>query len=188
MIRFFTLLSLLLAAGLLFSCQEQGQNSKPELLNPGDTPTEAYKRLYAAVKSKNTEAIKRQLSGPTQEFAKTLSAKQNAPIEKVFENGFTASTFSETLPEIRDERVKDNMGAIEVWNAKDKRWEDLPYIREKDGWKLAIGEIFGGSYRSPGKGRDMIEREAANAMKPPEFPKNGNSMPPIPKSAANANK
>lgn len=56
------------------------------------------------------------------------------------------------------------MGALEVWNSTDKKWEDLPFVREESGWKLAIGDVFANTYRSPGKGRDMIEKEAANAM------------------------
>ena len=80
------------------------------------------------------------------------------------ENGHTETTFSDTLPPIRDERIKDNMGAIEVWNSKSSKWEDLPFIYEDGAWKLAVGEAFAGSFKSPGKGRDQLEKEAANAI------------------------
>ena len=129
-----------------------------------DSPTEAYKRLFAAVKAKNTEAIRNEMTKNTQEFAIAAGERQKNPIEKVFENGFTSTTFAQTLPEIRDERVAGNMGAIEVWNAKDRIWEDLPYMIEDGVWKLAVGELFGGSYTSPGKGRAAREKEAANSM------------------------
>src|SRR5437667_2244536 len=115
-----------------------------------------------------------------------VSQRNKTPIDKVFENGFTMTTFSDTLPTIRDERIVDNMGAIEVWNSKDSKWEDLPFIKEDGAWKLAVGELFAGSFKSPGKGRDIIEKEAANAM-------NGNQMiPGMPpnsnmNTAANAN-
>ena len=129
----------------------------------GDSPTEAYKRLYAAVKSKDTEAIKAQMTSKSHDFAKMASERNNTPIEKVFENGFTATTFAEKLPEIRDQRIKDNFGSVEVWNSKDSRWEDLPFINDNGTWKFAIGELFAGSFTSPGKGRDTLEKEAANA-------------------------
>lgn len=129
----------------------------------GDSPTEAYKRLYAAVKSKDTEAIKAQMTAKSHDFAKMASERNNTPIEKVFENGFTATTFAEKLPEIRDQRIKDQYGSVEVWNSKDSRWEDLPFINDNGTWKFAIGELFAGSFVSPGKGRDMLEKEAANA-------------------------
>lgn len=142
------------------------------------SPTEAYKALYAAVKSKDTEKIKAQMSKKTHEFAQMVAARQNNPIEKVFENGFTATTFAETLPEIRDERVSGEFGAVEVWNAKDKRWEDLGFVYEDGGWKLAIGEMFGGTFKSPGVGRAIKEQEAANALSNnmiPGMPSNGNA-------------
>ena len=128
-----------------------------------DTPTEAYKRLYSAVKSKNTEAIKKELTKQTVSFGESVAGRQNSAPEKIFENGFTATTFSESMPEIRDERVSGNMGAVEVYNSKESKWEDLPFILEDGQWKLAIGEMFAGSYKQPGKGRAQKEADAANA-------------------------
>lgn len=154
----FLLCLALVTASLAIGC------SGPAATGGSDSPTEAYKRLYTAVKSKNTEAIKKEMSKRTQGFAAAAAQRQNVPVEKVFENGLTATTFSETLPEIRDERINGNMGAIEVWNAKDKTWEDLPYVLEEDVWKLAIGDVFSNTYKSPGKGRSIREGEAANMM------------------------
>lgn len=136
-----------------------------DVTTPGsDSPAEAYKRLYAAVKKKDTEAIKSQVSKKTQELAVMSSQRFNKTLESTYENGFTATTYSETLPSIRDERIKDDMGAVEVWNSKNSRWEDLPFIFEDGAWKLATGDAFAGTYQSPGKGRDSIERDAANAV------------------------
>ncbi len=162
-IIFLSLLILIAAVFMACSDTPSSSSNKGEA-NPGDTPTLAYKRLFAAVKSKDTEAIKRELSKSTHGFAASLAARQDKPTEEIYKNGFTATTFSESLPELRDERVKDKMGALEVWNSTDKKWEDLPFVREESGWKLAIGDVFANTYRSPGKGRDMIEKEAANAM------------------------
>jgi len=127
-----------------------------------DTPTEAYKRLFAAVKEKNTDKIRGAMSKLSQEFAQSLSERQNKKIEEVYVNGFTASTFAPTLPEIRDERVAGCWGGVEVWNAKDQRWEDLPYVNEDGEWKLAVGEMFRGTYSSPGQPMSEKERLAAN--------------------------
>ncbi len=153
---------LAVALGLMavgFACS--GGTAAPG--SSGDSPTEAYKRLFAAVKSKDTEAIKATMTTKSHDFAKMAAERNNTPIEKVFENGFTATTFSEKLPEIRDQRIKDTYGSVEVYNSKDSRWEDLPFINDNGTWKFAIGELFGGSFVSPGKGRDTIEKEAANA-------------------------
>ena len=143
------------------------------------SPTEAYKQLYAAVKAKDTEKIKATMSKNTQAFAQMVASRQNSPIEKVFENGFTATTFAETLPEIRDERISGEFGAIEVWNAKEKRWEDLGFVNEDGSWKLAIGEMFGGTFKSPGPGRAIKEQEAANVL--------SNNMIPVTPANVNMN-
>lgn len=144
-----------------------------------NSPTGAYKALYAAVKSKDTEKIKATMSKKTQEFAQMVAGRQNAPVEKVYENGFTATTFSDTLPEIRDERIDGDFGAVEVWNTKESRWEDLGFVKEDGAWKLAIGEMFAGTFKSPGKGRAVKEQEAANAT--------SNNLVPVNLSNTNVN-
>jgi len=158
----------LTSASILISCGSTSSNSG----SGENSPTGAYKRLYAAVKAKDTEAIKTVVTKKTLDFAQMLSAQQKKPVEQVLENGFTATTFSPSLPQIRDERIKDNMGAVEVFNSKDSRWEDLPFINEDGSWKLAIGEMFANTWVSPGKGQDQKEKEAANAAA-------GNSMVPL---------
>ncbi len=164
LLRAISLCALLaITAGSVISCGDTSTSvSSPG--TPAGSPTDAYKKLYAAVKTKDTEAIKAITSIKTQEFATMVSQKQNTPLEKVFENGFTATTFAESLPEIRDERVSEGMASVEVYNSKDKRWEDLPFVLEEDGWKLAIGDLFAGTHKSPGIGRAQKEAEAANVL------------------------
>ena len=173
--RIILLTSLLMAIGLLGSaCVGAGSENKAAntAVAVGGSPTETYKQLYAAVKSKNFDAIKQQLSKSTIAMAASVAEQQKSPVEKVLENGFTATTFSENLPEIRDERIDGTNGAIEVWNSKESKWEDLPFVQEETGWKLAIGELFKGTWKSPGKGRSLREMEAANAI-------NGGSQPRV---------
>jgi hypothetical protein len=181
--------TLLVISSFLIACGTQTASSSNE-----DTPTGAYKRLYAAVKSKDIEAIKASMTKKTLDFAKMASAQQNKTVEQVLENGFTASTFSPTLPQIRDERVDGDMGAVEVYNSKDNIWEDLPFVREDGAWKLAVGELFAGTYKSPGKSQSQKEREAANAASNNVVPMNANTnvnmnaiKPIVPKPVNNAN-
>ncbi len=155
------------------SNSSNGSNKAPEkVCDPiSDTPTEAYKRLYAAVKEKSTEKIKGEMSKMTQEFAESLAERQKNAIEKVYENGFTGTTFAPSLPEIRDERIGGCWAGVEVHNNKEQRWEDLPFVNEDGVWKFAVGDLFRGTYKSPGKGMDAREKDAANVAR-------GNSMPP----------
>ena len=81
--RSITLLSLSVIIGIIgIAC---GSQNPPSTGNAtGDTPTAAYKRLYSAVKSRNTDAIKKEMSKKTQDFAGAAAQRQNTPIEKVF--------------------------------------------------------------------------------------------------------
>lgn len=170
--KYFALLVLLLLAGSFMACGDEpanvaSSNNSPEVLeNPNDTPTDAYKRLFAAVKNKDTAAIKQEFSQNSVAAAEAQAARMNIPVEEVYKNGFTRTTFADRLPETRDERVNGKMGALEVWNAGEKMWEDLPFIREQSGWKLAVGDVFAGNWKRPGKGRAQRESEAANALSP----------------------
>lgn len=183
----------LLFASLFIGCNPQ---SGAKTSNPSgageDSPTGAYKRLYAAVKSKDIDAIKSVLSKKSIDFGKMAGERQNKPLEKVLENGFTATTFADSLPQIRDERVNGDMGAVEVHNDKENKWEDLPFVREDGAWKLAVGEMFADTWKSPGKSQSEKEREAANALSNNMVPGNINAnanfqgvKPMIPKPAAN---
>ncbi len=159
----------------------------------GTTPTEAYKKLYAAVKAKQPDAIKALMTEKTIGFAQFASQRQNQSLDKVVENGFTMTTFSDTLPEIRDERIKDNVGFVEVYNSKESRWEDLPFVKENGVWKFAVGDLFNGTIQPPSKGLAQIESEAANVngknLVPiqPKVDANYNSRKPVNPAAANAN-
>ena len=150
---------LLISVSLIISCQKQDAAATGEL-------GEAYKKLFTAVKSKDAEQIKQIMSKNSLGLAEFAASQQKKSIEQVLENGFTATTFAETLPEMRDERIKDEFGAIEVFNAKDKKWEDLPFIKEDGVWKFAIGDMFKGTYQKPGLGKAIKEQEAANAKDP----------------------
>ena len=151
---------LLVFALLSFSCQKQIATQTAG----AQTPTEAFKMLFDAVKAKDTERIKQMMSKATLNFAEGYAQQTKQTVEKALENGFTAPTLAASLPEIRDERVKDNFGAIEVYDQKNKRWEDLPFVKEDEGWKLAVGDVFKGTYKSPGKAKSQFEPNAANTF------------------------
>lgn len=166
--RSIALILLLVSTALIFSCQKEG----------GEL-AQAYEKLYKAVKSKDSEQIKQIMSKNSIGLAEFAASQQKKTIEEVLANGFTATTFAESLPKMRDERIKDEFGAVEVWNEKDKRWEDLPFIKEDGVWKFAIGDAFKGSYQKPGLGQAIKEQEEANA-------KNPNLVPMAPPTNGNA--
>jgi hypothetical protein len=207
-----------------------------------DSPTEAYKMLYKAVKAKDTEGIKNMCTKQTLLLAEFQSQMYKKNLEEVLKNGFTETTFSSSLPKMRDERINGDFGAVEVWNEKRRIWEDLPFIREATisfefvgddkakileavkniadmeisedgnkfsgkkqgvtlseaeeikkklteaganakieniGWRLAIGDLFKGTYQSPGKSQSQIEKEAANVASEPPMKIDTTNVKPI---------
>ena len=163
--RLFLCTALLTLVCALINCSSESGAKTNEPISQGeDSPTKAYERLYAAVKSKNTDAIEASLSKKSIDFAKNAAAQYKKPLETVLENGFTGTTFAKSLPQIRDERVNGDMGAVEVHNDKENKWEDLPFIRENGVWKLAVGDVFAGTWKSPGKSQSEKEREASNTL------------------------
>jgi hypothetical protein len=166
-------------AFLSFSCQ-QAQTSQSATTTTQEavkarTPSDAYRALYAAVKAKNSAKIQQLMSSNTMSFAGFAMEQQKQSLEKFFENGLTATTFADSLPKLRDERVNGSFGALEVYNEKDNHWEDLPFVLEDGGWKLAVGDAFKGTYKSPGKGQAQLEMEAGNSVnQAPASPANTN--------------
>lgn len=133
------------------------------------TPSEAYRMLFAAVKSQETAKIKSMMSKSSIGLIESQAGRSNQPVEKVFANGLTETTFAENFPQIRDERVKGNYGAVEVWNESRKKWDDLPFVKEDGSWKLAVGDAFAGTFQTPGKGQAQIEQENANTQNPTQM-------------------
>jgi|GEM_PF-659425 len=168
-----------------------GYTSARGQIEGGELPSEAYARLFHAVKSKNTEAISKEMSKKTLDLARAQAARQNISLEKVLENGFTATTFASNLPEMRDDRINCGMGAVEVYNQKDRRWEDLPFIWEEGSMKLAVGDLFADTWKSPGTGRALKEQMASNSagnnLVPMAPNVNMNVKPVVPKQIPEAN-
>ncbi len=186
----FTLISL--------SCAKQGAqsvNTNANIDNSGSvavvssgekakSPTEAYKMLFAACKAKDSERIKQLMSKSSLGLAQFNAGNQKITLEKSLENGLVEPTMAPALTQIRDERIKGNYGAIEVYSDTSKAFQDLPFVLEDGGWKLAVGDIFQGTYQSPGKGQAAIENESSNkSMSMPlktigDMPSNSNDKKP----------
>ena len=135
----------------------------PPPVGKAATPTEAYKQLWESVQANDIDKVKQVVSKATMDFAKGVAAQRKITVEEVLKNGMTRSTINEKLPALRDERVKGKFGAVEAFSKKDNKWEDVRFVMEDGGWKLAVGELWKGTYKSPGKSRTIRERENANA-------------------------
>ncbi len=130
--------------------------------NPA-TPTEAYKKLYAAVNGKDKAVIKAIMSKDTIGLGQMQVGQTKKDLDEVLANGFFTANMGDKLPAIRDERIRGKFGAVEVFSQKKNTWEDIPFVIEGGAWKLAVGNMFAGTFESPGTPRTTVERENANA-------------------------
>ena len=71
---------LIILTSALMSCERQQSANIPANGSGGSSPTDAYKKLYAAVKAKDSEAIKGLMTTGTIEFAKANAARITAPL------------------------------------------------------------------------------------------------------------
>lgn len=123
-----------------FACkQAEAPGSKPAtaatssektMAMAAGSPTEAYKMLFAAVRAKDAATIKELMSKSTISLAEGAAQRFGKTLEKQLENGFLQTTMTETLPEIRNERVTDNFGTVEVYNRKTGDWDET-FLSEK---------------------------------------------------------
>lgn len=166
----FFALTLLVIASVISGCG--GSDNKAERgqmpVGNASSPTEAYKMLFSAVKSKDSENIKTMMSKSTVAFAESRASQTNKPLSEILKNGFSTSTMGESLPQIRDEQISNQFGMIEVYDAKAKMWQMLPFINEEGGWKLAVGDAFADTWKQPGKTQTQKEMENSN-MSPPQM-------------------
>lgn len=163
------LTALIIISGLFFyGCSDSQSTSgvNTTLTSSSSSPTQAYQDLYEAVKSGEIERIKAQMSSKTLELAAMTAARYQQPVEKVLANAFTTTVKAEALPTVREERILESMGAVEVWDTETSSWQDVPFIYEDGGWKLAFGDLLAGNWKSPGEGRAARERREANTSLP----------------------
>lgn len=185
--NFLPLLTVLIVSLLGFACQKENKTANVNAVPPANqktptmtdypvgnakSPSEAYRMLFAAVKSQDPAKIKLMMSKNSLGLAEMAAAQQKKSIEEVLRNGFTETTFADTMPQMRDERIKGGYGAVEVWSENSKKWEDIPFVLEDGSWKAAFGDLFTGKFQSPGKGQAIIEQELANAKNPNLVPLN----------------
>jgi hypothetical protein len=147
---------------------------------PAGTPTEAYRSLYEAVQRKDYPAICASMTRASIDLIEFQSAMSKKPFEEVLKNGLIEGNLSSTMPEVRDERIKDNYAALEV-KSPSGRWDDVGFMFEEGRWKVAVGDQFKGSFQSPGNPKSANTNTAQIIEK--KIPTNINGPNPI----ANAN-
>lgn len=175
--KIFTLLIFSVLIFLNSSCRQQPA-ADADPMGKAATPTEAYVMLYNAVRSKNTEAIRNMMSRASLKFVEGVAAQRKKPVAEILENGLYASTINPEMPEVRDERIRDGKyGAVEVFVKKSGQWEQAYFIKEDGGWKVAVGDLFAGTFKQPEPSQAQKQAQASNKMIPYRPNINGTAPP-----------
>src|SRR5262245_17339073 len=112
-------------------CAEGG--GEPSVILAG--PAEAYTFLFLAVRRGDTDAVKQVSSQATRVLAQFMASSYKKSCAESYKNGFTETSMQDKMPQIRDLRMEGDSAGIEVQRA-DGKWEDIPFIKEGNGWKL----------------------------------------------------
>lgn len=112
---------------------------------PAESPTEAFRQYYDAVKRKDPEAIKSLFSKGTVTMLDDQAKRRNKALDVVLKEGVETMNkwVPEAFPEIRNEKIDGDTATIEVKDDKGDKWDTLHLVREDGGWKLAFDKRAG---------------------------------------------
>jgi hypothetical protein len=113
-------IALLLSIALIGSCD--GQSS---------TPTGAFKSFFEAAKKKDAAAMKKTISKRMLAELEDDAKKEN----KTFDEYLLSVDLSDTMPEVRNEKIKGDTGWLEIKGRGDN-WRATKFVREDGEWKL----------------------------------------------------
>jgi hypothetical protein len=113
-------IALLLSISLMGSCG--GQSS---------TPTTAFKSFFEAAKKRDAAAIKKTISKRMLLELEDEARKENKP----FDEYLSSVDLSDTMPEVRNEKIDGDTGWLEIKGRGDN-WRATKFVREDGEWKL----------------------------------------------------
>ena len=99
------------------------------------TPTETYKALYAARKTKDVATMKKLISKEMYEFFEILGEGKPNPLEAGLLE--LASQPQGATDEVRNEKISGDKATLQFLNPNGK-WTTADLVKEDGGWKMTI--------------------------------------------------
>jgi hypothetical protein len=115
-------IALLLSIALMGACG--GQSS----------PTRAFKSFFEAAKKRDAAAMKKTISKRMLAELEDEAKKETKP----FDEYLLSVDLSDTMPEVRNEKIEGDTGWLEIKGRGDK-WRATKFVREDGEWKLDSG-------------------------------------------------
>jgi hypothetical protein len=97
----------------------------------GSTPTGAFKSFFEAAKKKDAAAMKKTISKRMLAELEDEARKENKP----FDEYLLSVDLSDTMPEVRHEKIEGDTGWLEIKGRGDN-WRATKFVREDGEWKL----------------------------------------------------
>jgi hypothetical protein len=85
--------------------------------------------------------MKKHLSKGTLDMFDKLAKAQNKTADDMLKD-VDKDSKDEKLPETRNEKINGDTATLEVKNDKSEKWDTLPFVKEKDEWKIAMDKFI----------------------------------------------
>ena len=123
------------------------------------TPTDTLKTFVESVKAEDEAAIKNTMSDKTVKMLDVMAKISG----KSFYNSLTEEDKNEELkemPETQNEKIDGDKATLEVKGKSDKTWDNIPFVKEEGGWKIAfLDEEYDKNYENIKKQSEMKKPE-----------------------------
>ena len=142
----------ILLVSLIFSaitCQQ----AKPETASP----SAVLKTFIEAKLKKDAETIKKTLSADSLRLYNDLALQQNVPVNSLLTDN-TGSVLTE-VPPMRNEKIEGETASVEAQVPQTGVWQKFPFVKETDGWKIAMDKIVIESIK---KGQEKVDETLKN--------------------------
>ncbi len=115
------------------------EDSKPADSASKDSPTAVMTAFIEALKKKDAETIKKNLSKSSVEKLEESAKAENTTIDKMLSDGEDLS--NEKMPEMKNEKIEGDTATLEVQDEKTKKWDSVPFVKEDGAWKIAFDKM-----------------------------------------------
>jgi hypothetical protein len=105
-----------------------------------DTPTDAFKAYYNAIKNKDSETVKALFSKSTLKSLEDKAKAMNKSADDIFKDGLESASkeIPAALPETRNEKIDGDHATLEVKDEKKDSWDTINFIKEDGQWKISF--------------------------------------------------
>lgn len=126
-----------LCAFFVFGC-----SAAPDIPHQPQTasPTETLRTFLEASKKKDVETVKKTLSKGTMGVIEESARMQNTSVDELLKKD--SGVPLKELPETRNEKIEGETASVEVKNVVTGEFDRIPFVKEEDGWKIALDQLM----------------------------------------------